>query len=162
MLLGMAGEEQYRCRPNILICGTPDVGMVAKENNLFEGWDEQYECPILDEDKVVDELEGVMGSGGNVVEYHSCEFFPERWFDAVFVLRADNTVLYDRLVKRSYSEKKISENIQCEIFQSILEEARESYPEGIVHELISNLPEDLDRNVDAICEMVDNWSPDMR
>lgn len=63
---------------------------------------------------------------------------------------------------RSYSEKKISENIQCEIFQSILEEARESYPEGIVHELISNLPEDLDRNVDAICEMVDNWSPDMR
>ena len=50
--------------------------------------------------KVVDELEGVMGSGGNVVEYHSCEFFPERWFDAVFVLRADNTVLYDRLVKR--------------------------------------------------------------
>lgn len=73
MLLGMAGEEQYRCRPNILICGTPgtgksitsqevatrtglhliDVGMVAKENNLFEGWDEQYECPILDEDKVL-------------------------------------------------------------------------------------------------------------
>ena len=30
-----------------------DIGIVAKDNNLFEGWDEQFECPILDEDKVM-------------------------------------------------------------------------------------------------------------
>lgn len=41
-----------------------------------------------------------MGERGNIVEYHSCEFFPERWFDAVIVLRADTTLLYDRLQKR--------------------------------------------------------------
>lgn len=41
-----------------------------------------------------------MQGGGIVVEYHGCDFFPERWFDAVFVLRTDNTVLYDRLVQR--------------------------------------------------------------
>ena len=29
-----------------------DVGQLAKDNNFFEGWDEQYQCPILDEDKV--------------------------------------------------------------------------------------------------------------
>ena len=29
-----------------------DVGKVAKEGNLYEGWDELYQCPILDEDKV--------------------------------------------------------------------------------------------------------------
>ena len=29
-----------------------DVGQVAKDNGYYEGWDEQYECPILDEDKV--------------------------------------------------------------------------------------------------------------
>ena len=29
-----------------------DVGQVAKENNFYEGWDEQYGCPVLDEDKV--------------------------------------------------------------------------------------------------------------
>jgi len=29
-----------------------DVGQLAKENNFFDGWDEQYQCPILDEDKV--------------------------------------------------------------------------------------------------------------
>lgn len=29
-----------------------DVGQLAKQQNLFEGWDEQYQCPVLDEDKV--------------------------------------------------------------------------------------------------------------
>ena len=29
-----------------------DVGTVAKDNNFYEGWDEQYQCPIVDEDKV--------------------------------------------------------------------------------------------------------------
>ena len=52
---------------------------------------------------------------------------PCRWFDLVVVLMADNTVLYERLEKRGYEEKKISENVQCEIMQVIAEEARESY-----------------------------------
>ena len=50
--------------------------------------------------QVIDELEEVMSAGGNIVDYHGCEFFPERWFDIVFVLRTDNTVLYERLENR--------------------------------------------------------------
>ena len=34
------------------------------------------------------------------MEYHGCSFFPERWFDIVFVTRADNTILYNRLEER--------------------------------------------------------------
>lgn len=41
-----------------------------------------------------------MSQGGNIVDYHSSEFFPERWFDIIFVLRTDNTTLFDRLVSR--------------------------------------------------------------
>lgn len=41
-----------------------------------------------------------MASGGVIIDYHGCDFFPERWFDIVFVLRTDNTVLYDRLSER--------------------------------------------------------------
>ena len=48
----------------------------------------------------MDTLEPMMSSGGNIVDYHGCEFFPERWFDIVFVLRTDNTILYDRLQER--------------------------------------------------------------
>ena len=50
--------------------------------------------------QVVDELEDQMCEGGNIVDYHGCEFFPERWFDIVFVLRTNNTALYERLEQR--------------------------------------------------------------
>ena len=52
------------------------------------------------EDKLLDELEPVMAPGGVVVEFHTVDLFPERWFDLVLVLRADTSVLYDRLQKR--------------------------------------------------------------
>jgi broad-specificity NMP kinase len=41
-----------------------------------------------------------MSAGGMVVDYHGCDFFPERWFDLVIVLRSDNTTLYSRLENR--------------------------------------------------------------
>lgn len=41
-----------------------------------------------------------MSQGGAVVDHHSCDFFPERWFDLVVVLQADNSILYDRLASR--------------------------------------------------------------
>ena len=50
--------------------------------------------------QVVDEIEDQMSEGGNVVDYHGCDFFPERWFDIVFVLRTNNTTLYERLEQR--------------------------------------------------------------
>ena len=59
----------------------------------------------------------------------------QRWFDLVLVLRADTNVLYDRLKKRGYSDKKVNENMECEIMQVVLDEARESYAEEIVKEI---------------------------
>jgi len=72
------------------------------------------------------------------------------WFDLVVVLQTDNTVLYERLQKRGYKEKKITENIDCEIFGVVLEEARESYAEGIVMAMVSESVEDMERNVAAV------------
>ena len=50
--------------------------------------------------QLLDEIEDQMEEGGKVVDYHGCDFFPQRWFDIVFVLRTDNTRLYDRLAAR--------------------------------------------------------------
>merc|ERR1712121_458457 len=102
-------------------------------------------------------LEEQMSEGGNIVDYHGCDFFPERWFDIVFVLRTDNTILYKRLENRGYSEKKVQKNVECEIFQSLLEEARESYDVNIVHELQSNTPEDMERNLEQIIQWINAW-----
>ncbi len=79
--------------------------------------------PEFDVDMVCDELEPLMSTrGGIILEFHSCDFFPERWFQLVVLLRCDNTQLYDRLQARGYNEKKITENIECEILDVLKEE----------------------------------------
>ncbi|KAK4884549.1 hypothetical protein RN001_000820 [Aquatica leii] len=152
--------QTNRSAPNILITGTPGVGKstlceklsqttglkwleiskIAKENSCIEEYDPVYQCAVLDEDKLLDGLEDIMGAGGNIVDYHSCELFPERWFDIVFVLRTDNTTLYDRLVNRGYEE-----------------EAKASYATHIVHELVNSNYEELESNLQKIYVWLQEW-----
>lgn len=169
-----------RRQPNILITGTPgtgkstmaqalvaqapalrliEVSQLVKDKQLHDGWDEEYQTYILDEDRLLDELEDELEAGGVVVEYHAAELFPERWFDLVLVLRCDNTVLYGRLESRSYPEKKLRENVEAEIMQVILDEARESYAEEIVVELPSSSIEDIESNVARTIGWLQAWKP---
>ncbi|KAG1680882.1 Adenylate kinase isoenzyme 6 [Nymphon striatum] len=137
-----------------------NISEIAKENDCLSGYDEQHQSSMLDEEKVVDMLEDRMKKGGKVVEYHSSDFFPEHWFDVVFVVRTNNTILYDRLKERGYSGKKLNDNIQCEIFQTILEETREAYEPEIIHELQNDTDGDLEKNIDNICKWVECWKND--
>jgi adenylate kinase len=89
-----------------------------------------------------------------IADYHSSELFPERWFDFVFILRCGTTVLYDRLAARNYQQSKIQQNIECEIFGIVAEEAKEAYKEEIVHELSNETLEDRDKNIRTITELV--------
>ncbi|KAF1773360.1 hypothetical protein JG687_00003351 [Phytophthora cactorum] len=164
--------------PNILVTGTPgtgktsmcqqlaerslllthlNVGDLVKERGLHNGRDEEFDCFVLDEDKVCDEMEDMMAEGGKVVDFHTCDFFPERWFDLVVVLRVDNTTLFDRLQKRGYSEKKVAENVECEIMEVVLQEARESYAPEIVQELPSRTVEDMESNIERVLTWAQHW-----
>lgn len=58
---------------------------------------------------------------------------------------------------RGYTGKKLEDNVQCEIFQTILEEARNAYKAEIVHELPSNTPEDLEENLDKILAWIEQF-----
>jgi adenylate kinase len=105
-------------------------------------------------EQVIDHLEDIMAEGGNVIDHHSSDFFPERFFDLVVVLQTDNTLLYDRLKARGYSEKKISENVQCEIMHVPCEEVQRSYKQEIVQILSSNDSDEMEQNVERIVEWV--------
>lgn len=65
---------------------------------------------LIDEDKVVDFLEKPVSLGGAIIDFHTSDFFPERWFDIVVLLRINNTDLFDRLTARGYKPEKITEN----------------------------------------------------
>ncbi|CAD7704056.1 unnamed protein product [Ostreobium quekettii] len=168
-----------RSAPNILVTGTPGVGKsticdlvakatglchinvgdIVKDQGLHDGWDDQYQSWIVDEDKVCDYLEDIMSEGATIVEYHSCDFFPERWMDLVVVLRTNNTTLYERLEKRGYSEAKIQENVTCEIMNVVLDEAMESYRKEIVMVLQNDDVEEMERNVESIVQRARQYVP---
>ena len=163
--------------PNILLSGTPgtgkstlakklseetvlcwiNVGDFAKEKGFLGEWDEEYECHVLEEDPLLDEMEEMVAKGGCIVDHHVTDFFPERFFDIVFIMRTENDVLYDRLSGRGYTGKKFEDNLQCEIFQTVLEEAREAYQEEIVHELRSDVESDIDTNITRIKSWIEQW-----
>ncbi|KAF3042200.1 factor activating pos9 [Didymella heteroderae] len=171
-----------RKNPNIVITGTPGVGktthaeqlaratglkhvsvnQIVKDEGFHEGKDEETGSWIVDEDKLLDYLEerNISEEGGSILDWHACDLFPERWIDLVVVLRCDSTVLYDRLTARGYKDKKLDENMDSEIMQVLLDEAREAYKEEIVVELRSDSADDVEGNLERIEQWVENWKKD--
>ncbi|KAF8912806.1 AAA domain-containing protein [Gymnopilus junonius] len=134
-----------------------NVSEWVKERGLYENYDEEWQTYTIDEDRLLDELEPLAAEGGLILDWHTCEVFPERWADLVVVLRCDHSKLWDRLEKRGYSLKKIQENNEAEIMQVVLEEARSSYPPQIVIELQSETTEDLESNIARLVEWIKLW-----
>lgn len=168
-----------RSDPNIIITGTPGVGKtthceelarktglhhldinaVVKKHNIGESSNDLDDpnTKIVDEDRLLDCIENDLEEGGQIVDWHACDLFPPSMIDLVCVIRCDNKILYDRLKARNYGEKKLQENMDCEIMEVLLQEARDAYDEEIVVELKSESTEDVDSNVERIESWIQNW-----
>jgi adenylate kinase len=163
--------------PNILITGTPgtgktttsqltaeriglrhiNVGDIVKAKACHEGKDEDFDSYILDEEKLVDELEEVVSLGGCIIDFHSPEIFPEDWFDLILVLRTNTEQLYDRLVMRGYNDRKRDENMECEIMQVVLDAVQENFEGNVIVELQSNTVDDMESNISRIEQWYADW-----
>lgn len=62
--------------------------------------------------------------------------------------------------QRNYPEAKLQENIDAEIFEVLLQEARDSYDEEIVVELKSDSNEELEANVERVQAWLKQWKED--
>lgn len=108
-------------------------------------------------------------AGGCIVDFHTCEMFPESWIDLVVVLQTNHTILWNRLEarfvfdyiihddSRGYSLKKVQENNEAEIMQVTLSEAQESYKEDIVMVLESDTVEQQEDNTEKLVQWLNNW-----
>jgi adenylate kinase len=61
---------------------------------------------------------------------------------------------------RHYPERKLQENLDSEIMEVLLHEARDAYEEEIIIELQSNNIEDIDSNVNRAERWLMNWERD--
>ncbi|THX84949.1 P-loop containing nucleoside triphosphate hydrolase protein [Aureobasidium pullulans] len=169
-----------RISPNIIITGTPGVGKtthceqlvsstglthlnvnkVVKERDCEDGFDDELNSVIVDEDKLLDAIEPDLEAGGQIIDWHACDMFPQSLIDLVVVIRCNSTILYDRLKGRGYSDKKLDENMDAEIMEVLLQEARDSYDEEIVVELQSDDLDQIDENLERIQTWIENWKKD--
>ncbi|WWD08807.1 hypothetical protein V865_006920 [Kwoniella europaea PYCC6329] len=145
-----------------------NIGDIVKEQGFHEGWDEEWKCWIVDEERLLDYLEGVVNpqdgpsQTGFILDHHDPSLFPERWVDLAVVLTCDNSVLHERLTARNYPPNKITENVTAEIMQTCLSETRESYDEEIIVELQSmgQVDNEVEENVERIVEWIGQWRKD--
>lgn len=163
-----------------------DVGALVKAHGFHVSYDHEWESYEVDEDRLLDYLEPLTGEfapgpadtdhdacaaaarvaddddarGGLILDWHTCDAWPERWADLVIVLRCDHQLLWSRLEKRGYKEKKIAENNEAEIMGVVAEEARESYAPEAVVTLTSESSAEMDENLDRVVAWVHAWRRD--
>lgn len=104
-----------------------DVNDIIKENKLNESYDRKRKCKIVDIKKLNKVLERMIkGSKESlIIDSHMSHFLNPKLVDYVVITKTSLKKLKKRLEKRKYNRKKIEENMEVEIMDVCLNEARE-------------------------------------
>ena len=133
-----------------------NIGKLINEKHLYKDWNKEFDVPEFDDDMVCDELEPSINQGGEILDFHSPGFITEDWVYLVVLLRCNNTILYDRLKARGYSDKKITENIDCEIMEVTADDVKESFGAEKIIELKSEENTDMEKNIETVIKTIEN------
>ncbi|MBI4173250.1 MAG: adenylate kinase family protein [Candidatus Aenigmarchaeota archaeon] len=98
-----------------------ELNRIAESKQLYSGYDHARKCWIVDLKKLQKFAAGLAGNA--IMESH---YAHELQADAIVVLRCKPKQLIARLRKRGWSKQKIAENVEAEIMEICLAEARES------------------------------------
>ncbi len=126
----------------LIVTGTPGTGKttVAKEvskllnheyidvNELIrtKEYDQERDCRIVDVEELKTKLLSLINKSSDlVIDSHLSHYLDSKFVDLCIVTKCSLPVLKKRLEKRNYSEKKIRENLDAEIFDTCRVEAQE-------------------------------------
>ncbi len=105
-----------------------DVNKVIKENKLSESYDAILDSYIVDEDKLIEVLKELIKKSKKqlIIDSHMAHYLPKEYVELCIVTKCELKELKRRLQARKYSEAKIKNNLDAEIFDVCLIEAKEA------------------------------------
>lgn len=108
-----------------------DVNSFVKKAHIYSSYDRKRRCYVVDEAKLASSLIKVRGKAikeakrGIILDSHLSHFLPRKYADLCLLARCSLKALQQRLQERGYSAAKVRENLDAEIFEVCLSEARE-------------------------------------
>jgi adenylate kinase len=124
-----------------------DVSDVIKKHKLNEGYDKAKKCWIVDARKlnkaIMDEVKG-----NAVIDSHMSHYLPKKYVDLVIITKCSLKTLANRLKKKKYSKSKIKANLEVEIFDVCLNEAKEAGHKVLVVDTTKGI------NIDKIAKKI--------
>lgn len=105
-----------------------DVNKIISREKLSTGYDRKKKCKVVDENKLSKVLVKMIKNSeqGLVIDSHLSHYLPSDVVDVCFVTKCNLKLLKRRMKRRKYSEQKIRDNLDCEIFDVCLNEAKEA------------------------------------
>lgn len=100
-----------------------DVKKIIKENNLIDHVDKERDCNVIDTEELCEILMKLKGD--LIIDSHFSQDLPSEFVDLIVVVKCDLKELKTRLENRGYSESKIRENLDSEIFDICMNECLE-------------------------------------
>lgn len=108
-----------------------DVNAVIQKHHLKEGYDRKRRTKIIDTKKLNKVLIGMIKEAKKnkqtlVIDSHLSHYLPAKYVNRCIVTKTGLKRLRQRLLRRGYHKGKVQENLECEIFDVCLMEAKEA------------------------------------
>ena len=131
-----------------------DVNKLIEKEEISSGYDRKRRCKIIDIRRLNNLLINLINNSKKnlIIDSHLSHYLPKKYVDLCVVTKCDLKVLEKRLRKRGYTKDKIRENLDCEIFDICLNEAKELRHRVIVIDTTKGI------NISEISKVVKKWS----
>ena len=118
-----------------------DVNKIIKNYKLSEGYDKKRKCKVVDVKKLNKVLIKMIKDSQEdlVIDSHLSHFLPHKYVDLCIVTKCSIKKLKSRLKKRHYPKSKIKENVDVELFDVCLNEAKELIALGSPTDMFTTL-----------------------
>jgi len=131
-----------------------DINKFIGKGKIYSGYDNKRKCKIVDIkelnkslielinnykkqigiksminktiNKSLNKKKKIIKKVGIIIDSHLSHYIPRKYVDLCLVTKCNLKEMGNRLKKRGYDKDKIKENIECEIFDICLNEAKEA------------------------------------